>query len=77
MGDFDGVDSGVVEGQHDAFHVVGSDPVTHRVHPVTQRDVLDVDGGAHATAPLWAAMRSATWMAADVMMSRLPAYAGR
>ena len=63
--------------------VLGADAVADGVHAVAQGDVLDEDGGAHAWAS-WssadasrAAMRSATCSAAEVMMSRLPAYAGR
>ena len=51
--------------------------VAYRVHPVTQRDVADVERLGHCGAPTllieWAAMRSAVASAAEVMMSRFPA----
>jgi len=76
MGDLDGIDAGIVERGDDPLHVLRVDPVADGVHPVTQRDVLDVEVG-HATAPAvrssCSAIRSAVRMAADVMMSRLPA----
>ena len=74
-----------VESTGDGAHLVQRVLVADRVHPVPQRDVLEVEGGAHdvaaisvsASASAWvwwvATMRSATWRAADVMMSRLPA----
>ena len=78
MGDLDRVDPGRVQRRDDPADVGGVDPVTDRVHPVAQRDVLDVELG-HRVAS-WSAGLSRPWAidsptasAAEVMMSRLPA----
>ncbi len=78
MRDLDGVDAGVVERGDDPGDVLRGDPVAYGVHAVAQRDVLDEDRSAHGQFPAFeAAIRSAICSAAEVMMSRLPAYAGR
>ena len=51
--------------------------VADGVHAISQRDVADVQVVSHERAPAvwltWVAMRSAVALAAEVMMSRLPA----
>ena len=73
--DLDRIDPGLVEGAHDLLDVCRVDAMPDRVHAVAQRDVLDVELGAHAGTPSVSrtASASAVRIAADVMMSRLPA----
>ena len=75
---FDRVDAGSVESCDDPLDVGGRNAVADSVHAVTKGDVLDEDlAVAHLVASFCWAMRSAICIPADVMMSRLPAYAGR
>ncbi|MNM69773.1 hypothetical protein D3C81_813860 [compost metagenome] len=87
VGDFDGVDLGLVQRAGDVLHVLDRVLVAHGVAAVAQGDVGDVQLLAgiegHGGAPYafcscgWdsidCAMRSAVASAAEVMMSRLPA----
>ena len=86
VGHFDRVDLGFVEGLADCLDVIEAVLVADGVHPVPQGDVLDVDllffvdchnPVLQAVAMRRSMTRSAVRMAADVMMSRLPAYFGR
>ena len=81
VGYFDGVDAGGVQCSGDSADVLGAEAVADGVHAVAQGDVLDEDAGrclAHdATSSLVVTSRSATRSAAEVMMSRFPAYSGR
>ena len=83
VADFDGVDAGLVERAGDALDLRHGVLVPDRVHPVAQRHVLNVQRlAAHAPTPgaeaiIASARRSPVRRAADVMMSRLPAYFGR
>ena len=75
---FDRVDAGSVESCDDPLDVGRRDAVANSVHAVAKGDVLDEDlAVAHLVASFCWAMRSAICIPADVMMSRLPAYAGR
>ncbi len=77
VGDLDGVHTRGVERGGDGRRLFGAVLVPHRVHAVAQRDVADVEVVDHVVAPAvsltWVAMRSAVALAAEVMMSRLPA----
>jgi hypothetical protein len=74
VGHLDRVDPGGVQCPGDARDLVGAVLMTHRVHTVAQRHIADVQGARHAGIPLaWMAMCSAVALAAEVMMSRLPA----
>jgi hypothetical protein len=73
VGDLDGVHAGRVEGGGDPRDVGRGDAVPDGVHAVAQGHVLDED----PHAGILSASRDATRTAADVMMSRFPAYAGR
>src|ERR1700722_1486536 len=80
--DLDRVDSGGVQRGDDSPHPLGGDPVPEGVHAIAQGHVLDEQvlaaGHAETTCSfVRAAICSATCTAAEVMMSRLPAYAGR
>jgi hypothetical protein len=76
VGDLDGVHPGPVECGHDVADLGGGVAVPDGVHAVPQGHVLDVE--VHLlTHPRSSAMRSAVRRAAEVMMSRLPAYSGR
>ncbi len=76
MGDFDCVDSGRIERPADVPNVVESVLMADGVHAIAQRHVLNVEiGVVHAGTPV--AICSAVLIAADVMMSRLPAYGGQ
>ena len=82
VADLDGIDAGAIERRGDAPHVGDGILVADGVHAVAQRDVLDVEARAAlmpspAAPPSDAASRSPVRSAADVMMSRLPAYFGR
>ena len=91
MADLDGIDSRAIERRGDTPHVANRILVANGMHAVAQRDILDVEAaacaaealgrrGAHAStgrAACDAASRSPVRSAADVMMSRLPAYFGR
>ena len=91
MADLDGIDTRAIERRGDAADVANRILVANGVHAVAQRDVLDVKTAAcaaeavrrrraHAStgrAAYDAASRSPVRSAADVMMSRLPAYFGR
>src|SRR5215203_935502 len=80
MADLDRIDAGAIERRRDAAYVGHGVLMTDRVHAVPERDVLDVKAGAHAItgrAACDAASRSPVRRAADVMMSRFPAYFGR
>ena len=64
--------------EDDPSDVLGGDAVPDGVHAVAERDVLDEELGHADTSEVGRmAMRSAARNAAEVMMSRLPAYAGR
>ena len=81
VADLDGIDAGPIERGRDALDVCDGIPVPDGMHTVAQRDVLDVKAGRiHAITgrrARAAARRSPVRSAADVMMSRLPAYFGR
>ena len=81
MGDFDGVDPRRVERLRDGGHLLEAVLVPDGVHAVAQGDVADVELvvmlGSSGNFGGGEAMRSAVALAADVMMSRFPAYAGR
>ena len=92
MADLDGVDAGAIERRGDAPDVADGILVADGVHAVAERDVLDVQtaacpaeavrlqaiGSCHHLAARGARpSRSPVRSAADVMMSRLPAYFGR
>src|SRR6516165_9328722 len=70
-------------GARDRGRLLDAVLVAHGVHAVAQGDIADIDLLIHAVAPAvwvlraWRAKRSAVALAADVMMSRFPAYAGR
>ena len=72
--DRDGPDTGIVEHLRDGRDLVGRVLVRDRVRAVAHRRVDEAN--RHA-ATGWFACSSATLTAALVMMSRLPAYAGR
>ena len=83
---FDRIDLGVVQRLADRFDVIETVLMADGVHAVAQCDVLDVDllffVDCHdqilqAVAMRRSMTRSAVRNAADVMMSRLPAYFGR
>lgn len=71
--DLDRVHAGLVERCHDAGDIDRADAVANGVHAVPEGDVLDVDLRGHRLSAFAAAIRSATWSPAAVMMSRLPA----
>lgn len=74
MADLDGRDPGGVEGGDDPADLLGGDPMPDGVHPVPERDVLDIELRGHAITGFdRSAIRSATRIAAEVMMSRFPA----
>ena len=80
VADLDGIDTSAIERRGNAPHVGDGILVANGVHAVAERDVLDVEAAAHAItgrAAEDAASRSPVRSAADVMMSRLPAYFGR
>ena len=66
----DDLDVAAVKGVHDRAYLFLGELVGERVRPVPQGRVGQPDAG-HAGTPV--ARSSATWAAADVMMSRLPA----
>ena len=72
-------DAGVVECSGHRRHLLGRELVRDRVRAVADGGVDDFDRsrGAHHRGALAAAIISATRTAAQVMMSRLPAYSGR
>ncbi len=71
VGDLDGVDPGRVERGGDPGDLAGGVAVGDGVHAVAQGHVLDVEAVHRVT------IRSAVRSAAEVMMSRFPAYSGR
>ena len=81
----DGVNSALIEGEGDGRYMLGRIPVPYGVHAVPKGDVLDVKlvdcrikhGQAAMGASLRTAIFSAVRRAAEVMISRLPAKAGR
>ena len=81
VGDFDGIDLGLVERASDLHGLLDAVLVANGVRAVAQGDVGDVELlvriEGHACSPqadrMRAAMRSAVVLAAEVMMSRLPA----
>jgi len=76
----DRVHAGGVERPGDISRPLGPDPMPDGMHAVSQRDVLDIDSGLAHGRPVCrptVASRSAVRSAAEVMMSRLPAYEGR
>src|SRR5437879_6513159 len=86
--DFDRVDTRTIEGQGDVHRLLARVLMPNGVHPVAQGDVTYVEArvghrssfasAPEATAPpsIRCLIRSAVVTAAEVMMSRLPAYAG-
>ena len=80
VADLDSVDSGGVECARDLDDLVERVLVAQRVHSVAQSDVLNVEPSSVLHDAPWKrrlARRSPVLSAAEVMMSRLPAYAGR
>ena len=85
MGDFNRIDSSLIQRASDGLHLVQGVLVADCMHAVAQGDVRDIEFFArvesHCKTPrarsIACAMRSAVANAAEVMMSRLPAYAGR
>src|SRR5690606_37030839 len=86
MRDLDGIHARLVQRPGNGAHVIQPVPVKNRMHPVPQCHILDVDLGLgwiearlHVPNLRWRCRTicSAVASAADVMMSRLPAYAGR
>ena len=84
--DLDRGDARGVQGRDDVLDLVDGVLVPHRVHPVAQRDVLHVDLMSHGFRVLRRrcvharpreTSSSAVRSAAEVMMSRFPAYSGR
>src|SRR5262249_19224910 len=84
--DLDRIDAAPIESRGDACSLLERARVTDGVHAVTERDVLNVEAGwVHVTGPAasaervaaMAARRSPVRNAAEVMMSRLPAYFGK
>ena len=75
MGDLDGIHAGVVECLDDAAQGAGLHSVAEGMHPVAQRDVLQVDLRGHASTSVLvrSASFSAVRSAAEVMMSKFPA----
>ncbi len=81
MGYFDRVATGRIDRFCDVVHMLKSILVADGMHSVPEGHVLNVDafgfgGRRHGDTFIWAS-RSAVLIAALVMMSRLPAYAGR
>ena len=83
MGDLDDLDAGRIQGVHGGPDLLLGELVRHGVAAVAQGGVGDAElplgGIAHAvtlSVRRWP-MTSPTWAAAEVMMSRLPAYSGR
>ena len=82
MGHFDGVDPGLIQRAGDLLHLRQGILVTNSVHTIAQRHVRDIKFfTVHAVAPaalfIAPAICSAVASAAEVIISRLPAYAGR
>ena len=79
MGDLDDLDAGRVQGVHGGPDLLLGELVRHGVAAVAQGGVGDAQVIAHAgiSAARRSPMTSPTWAAAEVMMSRLPAYSGR
>ena len=84
MSDLNGVNLGLIKRLGNRLDVIEAVLMADRVHSIAKRDVLDVELGclrieSHAaTLPrIRSAIFSAVLSAAEVMMSRLPAYAGR
>ncbi len=79
MGNLDDLDAGRVQGVHGGPDLLLGELVRHGVAAVAQGGVGDAQVVAHAgtSAARRSPMTSPTWAAADVMMSRLPAYPGR
>ena len=81
--DFDRIHARAIERSRDSRDVGKRILMTDGVHAIAQRDVLNVERAVlHAIAPPLTtdpavASRSPVRSAADVMMSRLPAYFGR
>ncbi len=81
MRHFDGVHPRLVQGAGDGGHMLQRVFVADGVHAVAQGDVLDIEtvcggiehGYAACLSSLRAAIFSAVFSAADVMISRLPA----
>ena len=86
MRHFDCVDAGVVKGDANCLEIPHRVLVTNGVHTVAKRHVLQIEssgrlkvGSEAHRVTLWTvcASLSAVRSAAEVIMSRLPAYAGR
>ncbi len=83
VGDFDRIHAGTIEGGRDPRDIAEGILMPDGVHAIAKRDVLDVKFAvSHAIAPPVTAdpavaRRSPVRSAAEVMMSRLPAYLGR
>src|SRR5262249_49149746 len=86
VSDFDRIHTRGIEGFRDCDGLIDGIPMPDRVHAIAKCHVLNVKAGlSHAVTPVgtldWfsliAATRSPVRSAADVMMSRLPAYFGR
>src|SRR3546814_9604333 len=80
----DSIDLGLIKGFRDLANMIETILMADRMHAVAQRHVLDIEFGSGGEAGHSAALRarsstrrSAVLSAADVMMSRLPAEAGR
>ncbi len=79
----DRIDAGVIERLRDHPDAVGPVHMQDRMHSVSERDILYVERlgngiESHAAAlPACCTITSAAAFAAEVMMSRLPAYLGR
>ena len=70
VGNLDGVHPGGVERGGDADGLGKAVLMAHRMHTVPQRHITEMD---HRPAPAYSTIRSAVALAAEVMMSRLPA----
>ena len=86
VGNFYGIDAGFIERLGNRGNMIHAIEMANRVHAIAQRHILDVDllprgikdFATHAAAPnLSCAMRWPVASAAEVMMSRFPAYFGR
>ena len=87
MRDLDRVDPSLIERNRNRNRLLARVLVAYGVHAIAQCDIADVEAAdralrhrrtcCEARASARSLSRSAVASAADVMMSRLPAYAGR